>query len=277
MPTWDSQQYLRFSTERTQPAIDLATRIAIESPREVIDLGCGPGNSTAVLAKRWPRAKLTGLDQSLAMVTAARASYPTIDFSVGDIATWTASRPLDVVFSNAALQWLNDHAHAFPRLLDQVAKGGAFAFQVPANLAAPGHQLLRDLGGSTKWQRQLKKSVCEWHVEPPEFYYDALAAHASRLDMWVTDYIHVLRARMRLWIGTAAPARDPGSTRCLTTRRERIFLLITPKKSRAPSLLNRTGTCSFLSGGCSSSPIVEVQYLGEADDVELVRPFRSQA
>ena len=192
MPTWDSQQYLRFFTERTQPAIDLATRIAIESPREVIDLGCGPGNSTAVLANRWPRAKLTGLDQSLAMVTAARASYPTIDFSVGDIATWTASRPLDVVFSNAALQWLNDHAHTFPRLLDQVAKGGAFAFQVPANLAAPGHQLLRDLGGSTKWQRQLTKSVREWQVESPEFYYDALAAHASRLDIWVTEYIHVL-------------------------------------------------------------------------------------
>jgi trans-aconitate 2-methyltransferase len=192
MPTWDTEQYLRFSRERTQPAVDLAARIAIASPRRVIDLGCGPGNSTEVLARRWPEAELTGMDQSLAMVSAARTSYPTIAFSVGDIATWTASKPFDVIFSNAALQWLADHARTLPRLLDQVAQGGAFAFQVPANLAAPGHQLLRDLGASGKWQRHLATPVREWHVEPPEFYYETLATHASRLDIWVTEYIHVL-------------------------------------------------------------------------------------
>jgi trans-aconitate 2-methyltransferase len=192
VPTWDSIQYLKFAAERTQPAIDLASRIAIETPHRVIDLGCGPGNSTAVLADRWPTTALIGLDSSESMIKSAHESHPTFTWIIGDIATWTATEPIDVVFSNAALQWLPDHSRALPHLLAQVNPGGAFAFQVPANFHAPGHRLLREIGGSEKWKGKFRHIVREWHVEEPAFYYDKLAPHASRMELWLTDYVHVL-------------------------------------------------------------------------------------
>ena len=139
---WDSSQYLRFSSERTQPAVDLAARIDLAAPQRVIDLGCGPGNSTAVLARRWPGAALTGLDSSPAMLAAAAKAMPTVNWMTGDIATWNAGKSFDVVFSNAALQWVPDHTRLLPRLIDQVAPSGALAFQVPANLDAPAHRLM---------------------------------------------------------------------------------------------------------------------------------------
>src|ERR1700753_3187385 len=113
MPTWDAKQYLRFNDQRTRPCRELAARIAIEAPTRVIDLGCGPGNSTAVLAERWPEAHLTGLDSSQEMITAARKNKPDGDWQVGDIEAWAAERngkSYDVVFSNAALQWVGNHA-----------------------------------------------------------------------------------------------------------------------------------------------------------------------
>jgi trans-aconitate 2-methyltransferase len=192
MPTWDSTQYLKFAAERTQPAIDLAARITVETPGHAIDLGCGPGNSTAILARRWPTTTLIGLDTSAAMIESARASDPTRTWIIDDIATWTAIEPVDVVFSNAALQWVPDHGRVLPHLFAQVKPGGAFAFQVPANFDAPGHRLLREIGGSPKWQGNFQDAVREWHVEEPSFYYETLASHATRLDLWLTDYFHVL-------------------------------------------------------------------------------------
>ncbi|HWA88249.1 MAG TPA: trans-aconitate 2-methyltransferase [Opitutus sp.] len=194
MPTWDTAQYLKFSAERTQPAIDLAARIALDAPRCVIDLGCGPGNSTAVLARRWPAAELTGLDNSPAMLATAQKDFPQIAWAIGDIATWAApaSAPFDVVFSNAALQWVPNHPQVVPRLLAQLAPGGALAFQVPANIDAPPHRLMRELAASPAWRRHFDPPPREWHAHEPEFYYDLLSSHASRLDLWTTDYLHVL-------------------------------------------------------------------------------------
>lgn len=194
MPTWDSEQYLKFTRERTQPAIDLAARCAVNAPRRVIDLGCGPGNSTAVLARRWPAAELVGLDNSLAMIAAARCEFPQWRWVEGDIASWSAdpSAPPDVVFSSAALQWVPDHARLFPRLLEQVSPGGVLAVQVPANLDAPPHRLARELADSAAWRASFTSLPREWIAHAPEFYYDVLAPSAERLEMWYTDYLHVL-------------------------------------------------------------------------------------
>jgi trans-aconitate 2-methyltransferase len=192
MPSWDSTEYLKFSSERTQPAIDLAARIALAAPRRIIDLGCGPGNSTAVVARRWPGAALVGLDSSPAMIAAAQKDYPEHAWLQGDIATWTTPTPFDLVFSNAALQWVPDHARTIPQLFAQVAPGGAFAFQVPANFDAAPHRLMRELGGSTAWRAHFAPPPREWHVYPPEYYYDLLAPHAARLELWTTDYVHIL-------------------------------------------------------------------------------------
>ena len=192
MPTWDSDQYLRFAAERTRPAEDLAARVSVTSPKSVIDLGCGPGNSTAVIARRWPAATVAGLDSSAAMIETARTSLAAVSWSVGDIATWTAASPFDVIYSNAALQWVPQHEALLPRLMGQVAPGGALAFQVPANFDAPGHQLIRAIGASDKWRHRFDSAVREWHVEEPSFYYDALATCSRDVDLWTTEYVHVM-------------------------------------------------------------------------------------
>jgi trans-aconitate 2-methyltransferase len=128
------------------------------------------------------------------MIESARKAYAKWQFQVADIAAWTAEADLpDVVFSNAALQWVPDHAALFPRLLKQVASGGALAVQVPANLHAPAHQLMRELAASAKWRDRLPAhGVREWNVHEPSFYFDALAPHAARLDLWTTEYIQVM-------------------------------------------------------------------------------------
>jgi trans-aconitate 2-methyltransferase len=192
MPTWDSGLYGKFTDQRTRPAADLAARVARDAPARVVDLGCGPGNSTAVLAERWPRAELTGIDNSAAMLATARAAYPAGHWIEADIATWISGRPFDVVFSNAALQWVPDHATIFPRLLDQVAPGGALAVQVPANYDASPHRAMRDIVQSSAWRGRFTSAAREWHVHPAEFYYDVLAPHVREIEIWTTEYVHLL-------------------------------------------------------------------------------------
>ena len=197
MPNWDADQYLRFAEERTRPCRDLVARIEVATPRQVIDLGCGPGNSTQVLADRWPDAQLTGLDSSAEMIEAACGAAPARNWVIGDIASWNAgaNSPFDVVFSNAALQWVSDHATIYPHLLAQVAPCGALAVQVPNNIDAPAHAIARDLATFAAWRGHFPaQGVREWHVHDSGFYYDLLAPRASRVDLWETEYLHVLPA-----------------------------------------------------------------------------------
>jgi trans-aconitate 2-methyltransferase len=204
MPSWNTDQYLKFAGERTQPSRDLVARIALESPRRIIDLGCGPGNSAAVVAQRWPGADITGLDNSTAMLASARSDQPARSWIEGDITTWAAEHgsagdaaavagdAFDVVFSNAALQWVPDHRRLFPRLLASVSPGGALAVQMPANLDAPPHRVMRELAAAPAWRNHFNPPPREWHVHAPEFYYDLLAPVAARIELWCTDYLHVL-------------------------------------------------------------------------------------
>src|SRR5581483_615931 len=124
MHEWDAGQYLRFAGERTRPAVDLVARIELEAPRRGVDLGCGPGNSTAILRARWPDAEITGIDTSAALLERARSDHAGIVFEQGDITKWQPAAPYDLVFSNAAVQWVGDHENLIPRLLARVAPGG---------------------------------------------------------------------------------------------------------------------------------------------------------
>ena len=193
MPSWDAEQYLRFEAERTRPCAELAQRIALE-PARVIDLGCGPGNSTGALAKRWPKATLTGLDASPAMIEAARKSMVRAEWISADIGAWARApgEGFDLVFSNAALHWLADHQGLMPVLMRKVAQGGAFAFQVPMNVGAPAHVAARELAASLAWRAQFPVPVREWSVLAPEAYFDLLAPHAKRVDLWTTQYFQVM-------------------------------------------------------------------------------------
>jgi trans-aconitate 2-methyltransferase len=194
MPTWDPSQYLQFAKERTLPCHDLAGRVELAAPATIVDLGCGPGNSTEVIAKRWPAARITGLDNSADMIAAARKDQPGREWVVGDISTWARGdgNSFDLVFSNAAMQWVEDHATAFAGLLTRVAPGGALAIQMPGNYDSPAHLLMRELSQCAAWRSRFAKPVREWHVHDLPFYFDVLSPHASRVDLWATEYIHVM-------------------------------------------------------------------------------------
>ncbi|MGH9761404.1 MAG: trans-aconitate 2-methyltransferase [Blastocatellia bacterium] len=194
MPTWNADQYLKFADERTRPCRDLADRVSVDNPKRIIDLGCGPGNSTEVIAERWPGAEITGMDSSRDMIDAAWKQHPELHWTVGDIREWAAESAelFDVVFSNAALQWVQPHEIVFPQLLGRVAKGGAFAAQMPGNFDGPAHRAMRDIAKSPEFKDHFPSGVREWFSHDTAFYYDVLAPHASRLDIWETEYLHIL-------------------------------------------------------------------------------------
>jgi trans-aconitate 2-methyltransferase len=197
MPTWDAGQYLKFADERTRPCRELAAGIALDSPKKIIDLGCGPGNSTTVLRDRWPDAQISGLDSSPEMIASARKSAPQVNWVVGDITAWASddSNPekFDIVFSNAAMQWVPDHAQTIPKLLERTAPGGALAIQVPCNFDSPAHSAMRDLAASETWRKSFPTGgVREWLVHNPPFYFDVISPKSVRVDLWETEYQHVM-------------------------------------------------------------------------------------
>ncbi|HEX7725319.1 MAG TPA: trans-aconitate 2-methyltransferase [Rhizomicrobium sp.] len=189
--SWNPSFYLTYADERTRPAADLLARVAREKPARVADLGCGPGNSTALLAQRWPQAKVEGVDSSPQMIDAAKKSGVAANFILADLASWKPDAPYDVVFSNATYQWLPDHRALLPRLMGFVAKGGVFAFQVPNNQYSPSHTLMRDVAAQGPWAEKLA-DVRGVFVEKAQTYFDVLAPHAGSLDIWTTEYLHVL-------------------------------------------------------------------------------------
>jgi len=189
---WDAGHYLRFADARTLPAIDLLSRIEQETPSAVVDLGCGPGNSTGLLKRRWPEASVTGLDSSANLLDAARRDYPGIAFVTGDIATWKADEPCDIVFANASLQWVGDHERLIPRLFDQVAPGGVFAVQMPRNHDFATHALMRQVAAEGEWRDRLSGARDPSPVKPPEFYYDLLAPRSASFTIWETNYIQMM-------------------------------------------------------------------------------------
>ncbi|MGA3027592.1 MAG: methyltransferase domain-containing protein [Bryobacteraceae bacterium] len=190
MPEWDAQAYLQFANERTRPSVDLVQRIGVLAPRRIVDLGCGPGNSTEVVRRRWPEAEVIGLDSSTQMIEAARKAWPEGKWVLGDAATWTASQPFDLVFSNAMMQWLPDHARLCPRLLAQVATGGALAVQMPAHYELPMHREIVEVSRDAAWDERMQAARTALTREPASFYYDTLQPVAARIDLWETIYYH---------------------------------------------------------------------------------------
>jgi trans-aconitate 2-methyltransferase len=193
MPSWDPSQYLKFGGDRLRPALDLLARIPLDRPRTVYDLGCGPGGITRMLAERWPEAAVTGVDSSPDMLARAAAEAPTLTFEQADIATWSAPAPADLLFSNATLHWLDDHAALLPRLVAQLAPGGALAVQLPCNPDSPSHRMMEDAAAAGPWHTRLAGiRPIYGSVETTEGYYRILAPLAHRLDIWETTYLHVL-------------------------------------------------------------------------------------
>lgn len=187
--SWNPDLYLKFAAERTRPAADLAARVPAAGVDRIADLGCGPGNSTAVLRARWPDADITGVDNSPDMIAAAQKFDPAGRWVRADLATF-AETGFDLVFSNAALQWVPDHANLLPRLLGLARPGGVLAVQIPLHHRSLLHKLIADLADRPAWRDRLAPARASLRMESPEFYYDALRPRAAEADVWVTEYHH---------------------------------------------------------------------------------------
>jgi trans-aconitate 2-methyltransferase len=184
---WDPAQYARYGSERARPFVDLVSRIGAEAPRTVVDLGCGDGSTTALLAQRWPAATVTGLDSSAEMI--AEAAVPGVTFRVGDVRDW---RPdAEVIVSNAVLQWVPGHEALLRRWAAALPRGGWLAVQVPGNFAAPSHQALRSLATSARWALA-GVLPDEPPVLDPAGYADLLLDEGLAVDAWETTYLHLL-------------------------------------------------------------------------------------
>lgn len=203
---WDPQQYLAYADERGRPFADLVCRIGAEQPGAVVDLGCGPGNLTATLAARWPTARVVGIDSSEAMVARAPAGER-LEFVVGDLRDWAAGEEaVDVLVSNAALQWVPGHLALLPQLASRVATGGWFAFQVPGNFGQPSHTIRAELAAQPPYAEHVAGVAVPSSHDPAD-YLAAFDAQEWQVDAWETTYLHVLKGRDAVfeWVrGTGA-------------------------------------------------------------------------
>ncbi len=190
---WSAKQYVTFEQERTRPSRDLLAAIPPTQARSVIDLGCGPGNSTELLVEHFSGATVRGLDSSSDMVDAARKRLPAVAFDTADIGQWDEPGPFDVIFANAVLQWLPDHATLLPSLVSKLAPGGSLAIQMPDNLHQPSHRLMREIAANGPWASQLATAAdSRTEMADASTYYSILKPHCSRVDVWRTTYHHPL-------------------------------------------------------------------------------------
>ena len=200
---WDPGQYRQFAGERARPFFELLARVGATDPGLVADLGCGPGELTAALASRWPGAEVVGVDSSPEMIRAAGISAAAgagagadaggrLSFVLADLREWRPDRAVDVIISNAVLQWVPDHLAVLSGWPGMLADGGWLAFQVPGNFDQPSHEILRELAGSPRWRPLLRDVRLNRQAARPAEYLDLLARAGCEVDAWETTYLHVL-------------------------------------------------------------------------------------
>ena len=193
MLDWNPALYTRYEDERTRPAAELLARVPLAEAARVVDLGCGPGNSTELLARRFPQADVLGIDNSEAMLVSARKRLPQARFEFGDIGRWTPDVAPDLIYANAALQWVPDHDTLVPRLFAALAPGGVLAIQMPDNRAEPTHRLMREVASEAPWREPIGDADrLRTALLGIGGYYDLLARDAAHVDVWHTIYQHPL-------------------------------------------------------------------------------------
>src|ERR1700759_2421157 len=193
MSDWSAQQYLKFEDERTRPPRDLLAQVPLAEAHKIVDIGCGPGNATELLVKRWPNATVIGIDTSSGMLRQARERLPQQTFIEANVAHWVPPEGTDLLFANAVFQWVPGHLKHLQRLLGRLPEGGVLAAQIPDSLEEPAHLLMREVAREGPWSKQLyEKARLRDGVPEPGGYYDALSPLCRRLDIWHTIYNHPL-------------------------------------------------------------------------------------
>ncbi|PSH62496.1 trans-aconitate 2-methyltransferase [Phyllobacterium sophorae] len=193
-PEWVPEQYLKFEDERTRPAIDLLSAVPNHDVKFSVDLGCGPGNSTELLLRRYPRAIVQGVDSSAEMIEKAKDRLPGYDFHTADLDTWRPQGNADLLYANAVMQWLPDHDRLFPRLMGFLNAGGSLAIQMPDNLEEPTHVAMRKVAADEIWASKLGRAdPSRTKVGNASFYYQLLRPLSQRVEVWRTTYNHPLQ------------------------------------------------------------------------------------
>jgi len=191
--SWSAKQYVTFENERNRPIRDLLAAVPDIDARTVVDLGCGPGNSTEALMARFPNATASGFDSSPDMIEAARKRLPDVHFEIADIKAWNAPGPFDVILANAVFQWLPDHASLFPALVAKLSPGGSLAVQMPDNLEEPAHRLMREVAADGPWASKLSEvAKARTPMASPAWYFELLRSCGAKPDVWRTTYHHAL-------------------------------------------------------------------------------------
>lgn len=224
MSDWKPELYLQFEKQRTQPSKDLAARIDLTAPKRIIDIGCGPGNSTLVLKNRWPGAAITGLDSSPAMIAQAGEADSGITWVCADAAgDLSGLGRFDIVFSNAAIQWMPDHGTLLPKLFSLLESGGVLAVQVPNTATMPIHIVLQTLVKAEKWRAQLGSVTTHATFAAP-YYYDILSTLTADFDLWETHYHHVMESHNALVQWYSSTGLRP-YLNCLTSEQDKAAFL----------------------------------------------------
>jgi trans-aconitate 2-methyltransferase len=191
--SWSAKQYTAFEDERTRPVRDLVSALPAIEARSIVDLGCGPGNSTEVLAARFPDATVRGIDSSSDMLATARRRMPEAQFELSDIEQWNDAGPFDVILANAVLHWVPNHAALLPALVAKLNHGGSLAIQMPDNLESPAHRLMREIAADGPWASALALAAAtRTSIGDASWYYELLRPSSAKVDVWRTTYYHAL-------------------------------------------------------------------------------------
>ena len=194
---WDPSHYLRFADHRARPGLELLARIPVDDPATVVDLGCGTGNLTARLAERWPAASVAGIDSSAAMLERARAEHPGLHWVQADVGGWEPPEPVDVIYSNAALHWLDDHHEVFPRLRSFLAPGGVLAVQMPDAWRQPTHLVPAEVLDDGDYPTEARSALMRDRLSTPAEYRRWL--QPGSVDVWRTTYYQELTGQDPVW------------------------------------------------------------------------------
>jgi trans-aconitate 2-methyltransferase len=189
---WNPELYLKFKEERTQPARDLAARINVENPENIIDVGCGPGNSTNVLFCKWPESEIIGIDSSTSMIESARNNYPDIEWRIEDVTKMETKEKYDIIFSNATIQWIQNHEKLISELVKMLKDNSALAVQVPLYHNMPISQAIEGVSLNKKWKKQTGRANDDFTFHSSDYYYDILSGKVKSISMWETSYFHIM-------------------------------------------------------------------------------------
>lgn len=198
MSDWQPDLYLQFKSERTQPSIDLVSKINQVNPKRIIDIGCGPGNSTQILAQKWPKSKIVGIDSSASMIEKAKQDYPNQEWIIANASSYESEMKFDIVFSNAVIQWIPNHEELLIKFHNLLSDEGVVAVQVPQFWDMPLGKIIDNIANDTRWKDQTDGVSELLTIHNHSFYYDILSDLFNVIELWETHYIHVLENHLAI-------------------------------------------------------------------------------